>query len=279
MSANVETVRARRYLLGQASDEECAAIEQAYFEGDDAIDRMAAAEDDLIEEYLAGDLSPADRGRFEQSYLAVAHHRVRVETIRRLMAQASRGGSGRSQKISRPSWKRIASKGPLLALAASLLVVASVALWMTRPISTRPAISAETRAPERPPADDRKTSAPLAVPRIFALSVSPVAVRSAEETPIVVIPAGTDIVAMQLEGESDTRKLVATRASIQTVGGADIWQGRVMTGSGLSAGTIARVDVPAVRLPADDYIMTLYGSDKAGVEQAVTQYFLRVRER
>ena len=58
MIADIESVRARRYLLGDTNDEETAVIEQKYFEDDEAVDRIAAAEDDLIEDYLAGQLKP-----------------------------------------------------------------------------------------------------------------------------------------------------------------------------------------------------------------------------
>ena len=76
MRAISETARARRYLLGEASEEECASLEQEYFERQEALERIEAAEDDLIEDYLAGQLTAADRDRFERGYLSSPQHRV-----------------------------------------------------------------------------------------------------------------------------------------------------------------------------------------------------------
>jgi hypothetical protein len=42
---------------------------------------------------------------------------------------------------------------------------------------------------------------------------------------------------------------------------------------------VARVNVPAAELLPDDYIVTLYGADRAGVEREWSQYFLSVRAR
>lgn len=278
MIADIESVRARRYLLGDTNDEETAVIEQKYFEDDEAVDRIAAAEDDLIEDYLAGQLTPADRDRFERGYLSVPAHRIRVETIRRLMTTATPRGSAQGGGGLAP--KRTIRYIPWLALAASLLIVASAAFWMLSPFGRPQASSAANRtAPATPssiaPPEQTPRTAPNA-PRIFAVTISPVAVRSAAESARVVVPAGTDVVALRLESEGGGQ-LVARRVSIRTVAGTEVWQGSVVTDGERTSGVAGRVDVPAASLPADDYMVTLYGVDRAGVEREWTQYFLRLR--
>jgi hypothetical protein len=42
---------------------------------------------------------------------------------------------------------------------------------------------------------------------------------------------------------------------------------------------VARIDVPAASLPADDYLITLYGADETGTEHEWNQYFVRLRGR
>jgi hypothetical protein len=42
---------------------------------------------------------------------------------------------------------------------------------------------------------------------------------------------------------------------------------------------LARIDVPAADLPPDDYLITLYGTNRSGAEAESAQYFLRVRTR
>jgi hypothetical protein len=280
MTTTPEAVRARRYLLGEATDAECSVIEQEYFERDEAIDRIAAVEDDLIEDYLAGDLTPAERARFERVYLSVPQHRVRVETIRRLLARASRGGASSPQKGKVLPWPRVSRQGGWLALAASLLVVASVGLWLFPRLANRQPAIVENRVPASTPATgERPPSAPQQAPQVYALTLSPVAVRSSSESISVAIPPGTDVVAIRLESDTGNRRLVAQRASIRIVGGDMVWEGSVTAETNRPAGTVARVEVPAARLQADDYLVTLFGTDQAGVEREWTQYYLRVRDR
>jgi hypothetical protein len=278
MTADIESVRARRYLLGNTNDEETAVIEQEYFENDDAVDRIAAAEDDLIEDYLAGQLTPADRDRFERGYLSVPAHRIRVETIRRLMTTAARGSAQGGGGLAP---KRTIRYIPWLALAASLLIVASAAFWMLSPFGRPHAPSAANRAaPATPsgiaPREQTPGTTPNA-PRVFAVTISPVAVRSAAESASIVVPAATDVVALRLESEGDGRQFVARRVSIRTVTGTEVWQGPVVPDGDRTPGVVGRVNVPAASLPADDYMVTLYGADRRGVEREWTQYFLRLR--
>jgi hypothetical protein len=93
----------------------------------------------------------------------------------------------------------------------------------------------------------------------------------------VIIPAGTEVLALSLEGGGDGPKLVAGRASIRSMNGGTVWEGRAAAGEGRPPGVIARLDLPAARLPADDYVITLFGTDPSGAEQEWSRYFLSVR--
>jgi len=249
---------ARSYLLGQLSDDESSALEREYFADEAALDRIAVAEEELVEDYLAGRLPAEERHRFERHYLASPPHRARVETIRRLQ------GAGIANK-------RRATSLRYLALAATL-VLAVGALWLG---SLR---RSATVAVVAPPA----ASPPQAVPeprRGFAVSLSPLAVRSASDSQSVVVPDGTDVVALQLEGGADTAKSANARAVIQTVTGDEVWRGPAHAGTTLAAGVIARFDVPASRLGIDDYVVVLFDTDGGGAERERNRYVLRLRAR
>jgi hypothetical protein len=86
----VKRATARRYLLGQTGEKECARLEREYWLEPHARDLIASIEHDLIEEYIAGDLCPEERRRFEDHYLAAAAHRRRVEIVRGLIQLARR---------------------------------------------------------------------------------------------------------------------------------------------------------------------------------------------
>jgi hypothetical protein len=246
---------ARQYLLGQLGDEECALVERQYFSDEAALDRIASEEDDLVEDYLGGRLAADDRSRFERHYLASPQHRARVETIRRLKARA---GAGRARSL------------PYLAVAASLLLAAGI-LWMAVPRrQPAPAVVVTQPAPA-PPAP--------AARQVFAVALSPIVVRSASDRQSVVVPDGTDVIALQLEGGADLRKAANARAVIQTVAGDEVWRGAVDSGANLPSGVIGRVEVPASRLGIDDYIVVLFENDSRDGERERNRYVLRLRSR
>jgi hypothetical protein len=267
--------RARRYLLGQASEEEASGLELEYFADETAVDRMAAVEDDLIEDYLSDQLTPDEYLQFERHYLASPDHRRRVGTIRRLTAAASRSGARAPVKAT------VSRNRPYhwLALAAALLVVVGTA-WMFRPGRHERSTLSENRpaAPSAP--EGRSTQAaspPSAAARVFALSLPPAGVRGVNDAASLRIPEGTDVVALRLEGEGAS--MTAGRAVIRTVTGNDVWAGPAITATDLPAGVVAQVNIAPDRLNVDDYIVTLFGTDPAGVERERYRYFLRVRSR
>jgi len=276
MSARMNTARAHRYLLGEASEEECALIEQEYLEHEEALDRMAEAEEDLIEDYLSGRLDGADRARFERVYLAAPAHRVRVETMRRLKALASEGSPLPASAAPALAWTRVRRYGPWLALAAVVVLV--TALSVSRLTTPEPAAEVAQASPVPPPFESEApaTDVPPA-PRTFALTLSSIAVRGDAASDPVVVPPATDVLVVHLEEEIDGPALVASRAVIQTVAGDEVWRGPVSDEDALPPGVAARVDVPATSIAADDYFVVLYGLDRAGVEREMTRYFLRVR--
>ena len=247
---------ARRFLLGEASEEERAAVEQEYFADERALERMEAAEEDLIEDYLADRLGSDQRTLFERRYLTVPHRRRRVETIRGLMSAAQRAAPA-------PAARRFrAMEWASLAAAALLILVA----WRLVDVSHRSRRTGRSRSACgdicQPPSR-RPFRLPAAT--IFALSISPISVRGAGERSSLVIPAGTDVVRLHLEGEASAAR-VAGRP--RTRPHRDRRRGMARLGGGLAddapAGTVAQIDVPAARLAVDDYVIELFGIDASG---------------
>jgi len=104
-------------------------------------------------------------------------------------------------------------------------------------------------------------------------------VRSADQSASVVIPAGTDVVSLRLEGDPGTAAPGQRTILIRTVTGDEIWRGQAIEEADRSAGTAARVDVPAPRLVTDDYVIELDIANREGVARELYRYFLRVRDR
>ncbi len=262
MQSDQASVRARRYLLGEMSDEERTAVEREYFASADAIAAVSRAEEDLIEDYLENRLATDERRLFERDYLSTPQHRARVDVIRRLTVTAS------TQRVrSRQTWTWLA------AAAAAVLIVGL--LWVFTARTQPPVTVAQQPSPAQTPTPSQPVPSPS--PRIVALSLSPAAVRSAQESPALVIPPNTDLAALTLEGETPAADLQRPRAVVRTMTGDEVWRGDGTLVPATGAAARIRVEIPSDRLKPDDYIVTLLGSNASGDERERERYFLRVR--
>jgi len=79
----------RRYLLGQASDTEEQELEDRYVDDDNYFEHLETIEEELIDAYVAGDLSGDERRHFEQHFLSSTQRCERVAFARALAAKAS----------------------------------------------------------------------------------------------------------------------------------------------------------------------------------------------
>jgi hypothetical protein len=77
----------RRYLLGdRMAETEQERVEKSYFESDECFDRLSEVEDDLIDTYIRGGLSPTECVQFERHFLAARRRRDRYEAMRAIAA-------------------------------------------------------------------------------------------------------------------------------------------------------------------------------------------------
>jgi len=68
----------RKYLLGELAEADQAALEQELLIDRGKFDRVWAVENELVDSYVRGEMSRAERKRFESHYLASPLHRERV---------------------------------------------------------------------------------------------------------------------------------------------------------------------------------------------------------
>ncbi|HEU4386355.1 MAG TPA: hypothetical protein VFV34_01070, partial [Blastocatellia bacterium] len=84
-----EWTNLRPLLLTDTSDEERLELEERLFTDPDFYERLRAAEDDLIDDYVAGELSAHDRQRFESVYLSSPSHRQDVRIAKAIKRYAA----------------------------------------------------------------------------------------------------------------------------------------------------------------------------------------------
>ena len=88
MAADIKNINHEKliaqYLLGELPEEQQVEIEDRAFSDKDYLASITAVENDLIDEYVRGELAPAERQRFETRFLASAERRKRVEFAKAL---------------------------------------------------------------------------------------------------------------------------------------------------------------------------------------------------
>lgn len=291
MASNLGDSRLRMYLLGGLPEEQNTALEETYLLDEEALESLQAAEYDLIDDYLAGRLTPGERESFDRHYLASPVHRHRLATAQQLQSAARLEGprDATSSRTPMPPVTRAWFEWPIGlkgALAAGLVLTLALAgLWVLRTRlaapSAEPALATNPggpTAPARPdaPAPDVSPSSP---PTVFAISLSPAGVRAGGDSQAATIPPGTDRVIVRLESDASPHPFSTGRAVVRTVSGRDVWSGPAIAERTAPAPVYARIEVPADRLPPDDYIMTLFETHASGTEAEGFRYFLRIRAR
>jgi hypothetical protein len=257
----------RRYLLGLMSEAEEAGVERAYLGSEEALEVLRVREDELIEEYLANALEPAERERFERLFLASPARLERLVFLRALQ-----------DRVAKPPATRPAPSRPYLAwsAAAGLVVVVGVGLLVAR--APRPAA---VKSPVPPPSAAGSVASgppveappPPAAPRVVSLRLREPAVRGHEDVPLLDPGDAGQVV---LEVPLDVRDaFTAHRGRVAAPDGSDAFVSPWQPNRGEST---LRVVVPSASLRDGRHVLVVEGVAATG-EETVESYAFRVRRR
>ena len=300
--------RTIRYLLGDLPETEQTAVEQEYFVDQEKFEEVWATENDLVDSYVRGRLSRRERELFERNYLQSPKHRERVAISRKLLeaADSQDAESGVAPRVIPPAESRLmeilnALRRPQFLLpATAFLLLLSALSWLAlersrlneelgkarsqlsdqqrREIEIEGQLRAEREQSGRLKSElDRlkeilAPKPPQSPPSIISFLLrSILAPRGASaDQQQIPIPRGTDMVRLRMEiTKGDSRRF---QASIRAVGGQQVWSRRSLRpGSGAIT-----VNVPADKLPTDDYILTLSATNPTGETEEVNRYVFRV---
>lgn len=92
--------RIHRYLLGDLPEEEQSALEQVFLDDGEVFEQVWAAENDLVDRYVRGKLTPAEKHLFEENYLASPAHCERLAFAKKLFRPPTQ-----AQKKNRPLYQ------------------------------------------------------------------------------------------------------------------------------------------------------------------------------
>lgn len=124
-----ETAALRSFLLGRLSEPEQTRLEEELLTDDETFNSLVAVEDDLIDDYVRGELTAAEARLFEQRFLCSEERRARVEFARTLSEHL---GAETGQRVPSERTGLPGEWGLRLAVAASLLLAIAAGVLATR---------------------------------------------------------------------------------------------------------------------------------------------------
>lgn len=153
-SSGKDELTIRKYLLGQLSDEDREEFERRYFSDEELFEELQGAEDDLIDDFLSGNLSQADVDMFQRNFLVgrKRERQLRVGKAWRNFAAAHAGEKPPKSVKTSNSWQFFLQYVPRLGAVAGLVVAAAVGVWQLIPSQVDKALYALNTAykQERP---------------------------------------------------------------------------------------------------------------------------------
>jgi hypothetical protein len=284
------------YLLGNLPEPKQEEVEDRAFADRSYLAAIQAAEADLIDAYVRGDLSDPERRQFELRFFASPVRRKKVEFARTLAKIA--GEEARIKAEARPSlWRRMLPWDRPLHFAAAMgaLLCAAAVSWLTvenRAMRTQVAdlqsrgseLKRQTTSLSAQLAEERARSAKVAaqpkptIPQalVASLILARGTSRSQDVPSQLVLTPGAKLVQIevQLEPRDDFPRF---RGELRTSGGDE-----VLTRAGLrprraSGGFTVSVDIPASALPPGQYELALKGVTASGSERDVGYYQFGVK--
>lgn len=142
MNPNFDKQEMRSYLLGILDADRSEAVEESILCEQEVYDELLVIEEDLIDQYMAGSLSPLEKRRFETHFLITAERQKNLR-LGRLLKRYANSHSARASaetvagavrpaqepapaKVFLPFLVGSASKGPALAFSAALIACLGV---------------------------------------------------------------------------------------------------------------------------------------------------------
>jgi hypothetical protein len=292
-----------KYLLGQLTEEEQVQIEDRAFTDRDYLSSLEGTEADLVDAYVRGELSDADRRSFELRFLAAPERRRKVEFARALATITSESEVQESPAAVRPSFMRtLFGWNPAFQFAAgvaALILVAAGAWLVSENAASRSRVAtleAERRgfeareqslrqqleneqnraaalaAQNRPPAEAERPSL------VASLVLLPGLSRTQTQAEQLVLSPSAQIARIEipLDSRDDYPRF---RAELRTKGGEEVLSRSNLPKRKSGAGFMISVEVPASALAVGDYELALKGIAADRTSQDVGYYYFAVQRR
>ena len=262
----------REYLLGRFAPEDAAIVEERLLTDEAFYQELLILEDELVDQYLADELTDSDKRSFEGHFLIPLERREKLRFARNLQKYVSRARAENSARAASavepestmtpvspvvpkktfwpPTWKR-----PILSYslaAAAVLVVAFAALVIVKELNTPPSGAAN----------------------VLAVELVPGQSRGEGEIKQFTVTADTNTVQLQLRIPKDV-DYQTYRAILQTTDGREISRQDRLQLDPTSSGRV-NCPIPANLLKPSEYDLKLSGINQQGDYEDIARYYFRV---
>ena len=295
-SAQAIEKRIVQYLLGELPEEQQVAVEDRAFADPSYLVEIQAAEADLIDAYVRGELTAAERRDFERMFLAPPLRRSKVAFARNL-ARLSDEHAKSAPKIERVfglrtlldsirAWNAAAQ---FAAGLAALVCMAGISWLAVRDRAMRfqvaslqertGALAQQADALRRQLDEERSRTAKPSVPAAVAtLVLLPGVSRGETRSVPFAVDAGATLarIEIQLEARDEYPRY---RAELRTAGGEDVLSMNNLTARKSENGFTVTLDVAASALPSGKYELALKGLAPNEPARDIGFYYFIVQRR
>jgi hypothetical protein len=290
----------RGYLLGDISKEERARVEDQYFANSDMFEELLAAENDLIDCYVRGELNELDRKKFEKQFLSSPQRHARVEFARALNQVSHQTADAKKTFRWGKVWAYRSGRYLISrwALAGVALVIVAAGSWL---IVQNQRLRGELQQAQAKEVDLERSEDTLRQ-QIGSLQTNPVTQRQESQSgsdvakmekpfPDVTLRLTSDMARgggrqntltlpsgglwVRLELVVDRDEYASYQAFIKTVDGTEIEHVEGLRSQKTGAERVVVARFPSKLIRSGDYIVTLNGSGNANTD-ATQAYSLRV---
>jgi hypothetical protein len=267
------------YLLGMLPAAEAERLDEMSVTDDDFVLRLSAAENDLVDAYVRGDLDADSMERFRATYMASPLRLEKVDFARTLYVLDQRSApiaaASAGRALGKSFWQRFVAPRLLPVWGLAAVALAAVALYVTiengrlrtalnstqsekAVLSREVDLQRSAAAKAQKELEQARTSqANLDGYKAVALLLMP-ATRGVGRLPTISVPSGTDLVVLSLGLESADFK--SYRAELKDRSRQQVlWQSGRLQPTSQAGGEFVSITFPARLLGSENYVVELTG--------------------
>jgi hypothetical protein len=273
---NQEYWKIRQYLLGKLDEAGQQQVEERVVADSAYKEEVFIVEEELLEDYLSGELTPLERELFRRHYLSAPRQREKLkiaQALNKFAAKVSPPEPAKSHWL-QAFLNSFRSQGRLVQLAAGALALVLIAgawiffqAWRTR--SQQAALQAElTRL------NDPRSFNPASDSSVLAVTFAPLLLREQGELTKLTITSETKIVQLHLPVTTDQYQRY--RATLKVDGGAEVFKFEGVPERTIDQRKVLVLQLPSRILTTSDYLLTISALTSDGAFVDVADYPFRV---